>query len=308
MNSEHIPDGQVSDERLAELIAWASSEEADCLQDDMPVSAGYYADIAKLLSALTRRSSAGVKGLEAAAKRALHEMRHTVAPRNSFTDAVDALDAALSSPSHIGEDDDIEAKALMLAELAGMDVDDYWRKQAGAMSWAAIADRAMGAVRAWRRPSPSVQPQGETSEAIARHDPKLMDDLKRIKAKLESLPEALRGPFVVAGLAPYAALASQTQGEGDDLFGWVDTKHATFFTHVKDATGLVPVFTRALTPSPTLEPTDAEVKRAAWEYLSHKGERPECVLRSGHELWETCAPAMRAALIAFRQPTSGEGV
>lgn len=34
--------------------------------------------------------------LVAAAEKALYEMCHTVAPRNSFTDAVDALDAALT--------------------------------------------------------------------------------------------------------------------------------------------------------------------------------------------------------------------
>lgn len=34
--------------------------------------------------------------LLAACKLALHEMRHTVAPRDSFTDAVDALDAAIA--------------------------------------------------------------------------------------------------------------------------------------------------------------------------------------------------------------------
>jgi hypothetical protein len=36
-------------------------------------------------------------GLRNAAKLALYEMCHTVAPRNSFTDAVDALDAALNA-------------------------------------------------------------------------------------------------------------------------------------------------------------------------------------------------------------------
>jgi hypothetical protein len=34
--------------------------------------------------------------LLAVLKLALHEMRHTVAPRSSFTDAVDAIDAAIS--------------------------------------------------------------------------------------------------------------------------------------------------------------------------------------------------------------------
>lgn len=37
--------------------------------------------------------------LRAAAKLAHHEMRHTVAPRNSFTDALDALDKALYPPT-----------------------------------------------------------------------------------------------------------------------------------------------------------------------------------------------------------------
>jgi len=44
--------------------------------------------------------------------------------------------------------------------------------------------------------------------------------------------------------------------------------------------------------------TDQMVKDAATEYLSHKGERPYRVLRSGQELWETHAAAMRAALTA----------
>jgi hypothetical protein len=47
--------------------------------------------------------------------------------------------------------------------------------------------------------------------------------------------------------------------------------------------------------------TDAIVKRAAWEYLSHKGERPERIKRSGYELWEEHAPAIRAALEAALQ-------
>lgn len=34
--------------------------------------------------------------LLAACKAALEEMRHTIAPRNSFTDAVDTLDAAIA--------------------------------------------------------------------------------------------------------------------------------------------------------------------------------------------------------------------
>lgn len=42
--------------------------------------------------------------------------------------------------------------------------------------------------------------------------------------------------------------------------------------------------------------TDEMVRRAATEYLSHRGERPYRVTRRGSELWEDHAPAMRAAL------------
>lgn len=45
---------------------------------------------ARLLEALQRNLN-----LRVAAEKALHEMRHTAAPRNSFTDAVGALDAEL---------------------------------------------------------------------------------------------------------------------------------------------------------------------------------------------------------------------
>ncbi len=44
--------------------------------------------------------------------------------------------------------------------------------------------------------------------------------------------------------------------------------------------------------------TDEQVKRAAQEFLSHKGEHPWRVTRRGAELWEDYVPAMRAALTA----------
>jgi hypothetical protein len=44
-----------------------------------------------------RRDRAQRDALLAAARLALEEMRHTVAPRNSFTDAVDALDRAITA-------------------------------------------------------------------------------------------------------------------------------------------------------------------------------------------------------------------
>lgn len=47
-----------------------------------------------------------------------------------------------------------------------------------------------------------------------------------------------------------------------------------------------------------IEPTDAQIKDATTEYLSHRGERPYRVLRGGQELWEAHAPAMRAAFRA----------
>lgn len=42
--------------------------------------------------------------------------------------------------------------------------------------------------------------------------------------------------------------------------------------------------------------TDAFIKDATTEYLSHRGEQPYRVLRGGQQLWETHAPAMRHAL------------
>lgn len=42
--------------------------------------------------------------------------------------------------------------------------------------------------------------------------------------------------------------------------------------------------------------TDAMIRDATMEYLSHRGERPNRVLRGGYELWETHADAMRAAI------------
>jgi hypothetical protein len=49
--------------------------------------------------AAPRPASAALQDLIAAARTALDEMVQTVAPRNSFTDAVDALDAALAAIS-----------------------------------------------------------------------------------------------------------------------------------------------------------------------------------------------------------------
>lgn len=47
--------------------------------------------------------------------------------------------------------------------------------------------------------------------------------------------------------------------------------------------------------------TDAQIKDATTEYLSHRGERPYRILRGGQELWETHVPAMREAFRASRR-------
>lgn len=49
----------------------------------------------EISTTMTERLVSENHRLRAAAKLALHEMCNTKAPRNSFTDAVDALDAAL---------------------------------------------------------------------------------------------------------------------------------------------------------------------------------------------------------------------
>ena len=53
--------------------------------------AGAHDEVAMLL----RGMAAEIEGLRAVAAKALHEMCHTTAPRNSFTDVVDELDAIL---------------------------------------------------------------------------------------------------------------------------------------------------------------------------------------------------------------------
>lgn len=56
--------------------------------------------------------------------------------------------------------------------------------------------------------------------------------------------------------------------------------------------------------------TDAQLKDAVTELLSHRGERPWRVLRGGQELWETWLPAFRAALRylpATAEAASGAG-
>jgi hypothetical protein len=56
-------------------------------------------------------------------------------------------------------------------------------------------------------------------------------------------------------------------------------------------------------PQEAVAVTDEMVRKASNEYLMHKGERPWRVLRGGQELWETCALAMRAALVAAISPS-----
>ncbi len=64
--------------------------------DDFPLlNAGYEAQVDTEAEANAHLISAA-PDLLAAAKAALREMRNTVAPRASFTEAVDALDAAIS--------------------------------------------------------------------------------------------------------------------------------------------------------------------------------------------------------------------
>ncbi len=53
------------------------------------------------------------------------------------------------------------------------------------------------------------------TDELKGHDPKLVAALLTLKAELEAMPEGLRGPFVVKGLAPYATTPAQTKG--DDL-------------------------------------------------------------------------------------------
>jgi hypothetical protein len=46
----------------------------------------------------------------------------------------------------------------------------------------------------------------QANTTVSDQDPKLVAALRTLKAKLEALPEPLRGPFIVEGLAPYAPI------------------------------------------------------------------------------------------------------
>ena len=77
---------------------------------------------------------------------------------------------------------------------------------------------------------------------------------------------------------------------------WTYTEHRPV---VSGFTVAEPLFT---TP-PAREISEAEVERAAREFLLHQGEQPSRITKRGAELWEDYAPAMRAALEAARSPS-----
>lgn len=52
-------------------------------------------------------------------------------------------------------------------------------------------------------------------------------------------------------------------------------------------------------------PTDKQIRWATTEYLSHRGERPNRLLRGGQELWETHAQSMREAFRVLARTLSG---
>ncbi len=46
---------------------------------------------------------------------------------------------------------EVERKAAALATMAGLDVDDYWRKKAAETEWSEIAETAVSALTATRK-------------------------------------------------------------------------------------------------------------------------------------------------------------
>lgn len=46
---------------------------------------------------------------------------------------------------------ELERKAVALATIAGLDVDDYWRKKAAETDWSQIAETAISALEATRK-------------------------------------------------------------------------------------------------------------------------------------------------------------
>jgi hypothetical protein len=99
----------LSDERLREIAEWARSEEADCLQDDMPVSASYYADIVKLVAAAKVRANSEGDGEVAKLANAILDCSKdgddplTLSFNSGLVAALKAVEALASIPATGGE-------------------------------------------------------------------------------------------------------------------------------------------------------------------------------------------------------------
>jgi hypothetical protein len=227
--------------------------------------------ISSRLHALTRRSSAGVEGLSDKATAlesslALDGAGISRYLRDDIEETIRAMrEAAL--PSHAGEDD--WAVAWVTADiLAAMK-----RGERAVPGCKYSADFCIPLYAG--RPSPSVPPQGETSRDIFECANQLEgyvgpDTEPNLAAFL--LREGKAAAALAYEIVRLRALASQTQGEGDV----VEALYFAIERHVKSTIAgnvnaalitnrLRTVIRSALTPSPTLEPSDAEVEREPFQ-------------------------------------------
>ena len=290
-------------------------------------------------------------GHERLREQGVEVLRRLSASKVSLSDAsfiagwVTEARRALSSPAHIGEDEPVAYQH---------DAIDHKET----IFTKAHAPTLMGftSTPLYTRPSPSVPPQGETSEedlasddrwnagvnyAIERLCEIFGIDPKSINwdAATETLDGDVMSVICNVLVAAYgeewssserdteiirAALAPRTQGEASVLreleaacealaatrsqetyLSMVDRDKATDALARLDRARSA---ARALTPSPTLEPTDAEVERAGAELLNLLDNYMVVTSLTANDRYEAALATFRAALIASRQSTSGEGV
>jgi Lar family restriction alleviation protein len=204
-----------------------------------------------------------------------------------------------SSPVHFDRKENLEdswnrrAARTPLASVEGADTDDTWRDLA-------------------------LQFDGHRIEALAllRYvaDGLIAAELPRFSGEVRQFLSAppLAGEKVLA--KRIAALAQSGRSSAEPV-AWASTDfvwkvnyngEATVHDKVDDAWPIPLYLTPPVGPQEAVAVTDEMVRKASNEYLMHKGERPWRVLRGGQELWETCALAMRAALVAALSPSGND--
>ena len=404
MNSEHIPNGQVSEAELLhkQLLHLATSMATEFYPEvpqfrPLDDALGILSQIDNMTTGLTRRSSAGVKvkalewvedmvggGVKAGEYRVragiwthgYYWTKDDNEARTGFEDEDAAKAAAqadfntrilsaLSSPAHIGEDE-VVAWRYSSGWVTGADMVKLWLHTADPVLAAKEAASGNAVQPLYLRPSPSVPPQGETKhheQAWSSKTAFSRDQFAKLAFAIfyssnlcapQNIEAVIREIDTCGNDCEHAGRSGCSREERGDYcpFSLAEDlrKLSAALYGPNDPSGYVasvfgPDHVSALTPSPTLEPTDAEVERATHRHVKRGSEyvligigrmqaegwhdpsrfngkvygpdvdmREVAIYRSATdptEIWVRPREEFedgRFEVIASRQPTSGEGV